>query len=123
MWLATCFGFFSVVRRDNDAREGMLTVRGRVRADLEAFRSGYLPGASPVMEQERADYRYRFRVPEADMARAFERILREIDYGDFKTAVEARQGWVRHDIYEQVGSVMRQLYCCDQPAEKEEAAV
>lgn len=123
MWLLTCFGFFSVVRKPGDAEEGMLTVRGRVRADLEALRDTYLQGASPVIDLERTDYRYRMRVPEKDFGEALSRIASEIDYNDFKSAVETRQGWTRHDIYEQVWSVLRQLYCCDQPAEKEEAVV
>ncbi len=63
---------------------------------------------------ERADCRYRMRVPDRDFGEALSRIVDEIDYSDFKSAVDTRQGWARHDIYEQVACVLRQLYCCDQ---------
>ena len=114
MWLMTCFGCFSVVRKPGDVEEGMLTVCGRVRADLEALRKTYLQTAGPVIDMERADCRYRMRVPDRDFGEALSRIVDEIDYSDFKSAVDTRQGWARHDIYEQVACVLRQLYCCDQ---------
>ncbi|HOA06097.1 MAG TPA: hypothetical protein PLX54_08490 [Candidatus Fermentibacter daniensis] len=114
MWLMTCFGCFSVVRKPGDVEEGMLTVCGRVRADLEALRKTYLKNAGPVIDMERADCRYRMRVPDRDFGEALSRIVDEIDYSDFKSAVDTRQGWARHDIYEQVACVLRQLYCCDQ---------
>lgn len=36
MWVVTDFGFFSVVQKPGDAEAGTLTVRARVRGDLEA---------------------------------------------------------------------------------------
>ena len=35
MWLLTPTGFFSIVRKPQDAAAGTLTVRSRVRADLD----------------------------------------------------------------------------------------
>lgn len=123
MWIMTDFGFFSVVRTPHCGKEGTLTVRGRVRSDLEALRKRHLPGSTQVSEQKKADYRYSFEVSGAEFGEALGRIVRELDYDDFKSAVEKKQGWIRHDIYEQVRSILRQLYCCDQETRKEEVAV
>ncbi|MBI4704877.1 MAG: hypothetical protein HY744_27550 [Deltaproteobacteria bacterium] len=45
MWLFTSFGFFSVVQKPGE--EG-LTVRARVRSDLERPREQYLPGLREI---------------------------------------------------------------------------
>ena len=119
MWIFTELGFFSVVRKREDSAEDMLTVRGRVRSDLESLRSACLPGASPVTESRMADYRYRFRVSAREFGAALGEMARGIGYDNFKNEVEAKQGWVRHDIYERVWAIMRQLYCCDRKGPQE----
>jgi len=43
MWLITNFGFFSVVQKPGD---DMLTVRSRVKADLEELQNRYIPNLS-----------------------------------------------------------------------------
>lgn len=116
MWLFTDFGFFSVVEKPGDRGDGMLTVRGRVGADMEAFRTRYLPSASEIVTLDRADYRYRFRAPKAEVARAMAAIAAGIDYDDFKATVEEKHGWMRHDIYETVWSTLRTLCHLDQPS-------
>jgi hypothetical protein len=123
MWIVTNFGFFSVVRKPDDVEGDMLTIRGRVRADLEALKSTYLPDAAPITEDKRADYRYRFKTTAFDFGVAMNRIALEIDYDNFKESVAVKQGWNRHDIYSQVWSVLRHLYCCDQEQPKEGGSV
>ena len=46
MWLFTNFGFFSVVQKPG---ERDLTVRSRLRSDLERLRERYLPTLGPVI--------------------------------------------------------------------------
>ncbi len=117
MWLFTDFGFFSLVEKPGDRADGMLTVRGRVRSDMEALRDRYLPSASEVVALERSDYRYRFRAPKDEVTRAIARIAIGIDYPDFKASVEQRQGWMRHDIYATVWSTLRTLSQLDRQSE------
>jgi hypothetical protein len=50
MWLITPIGFFSIVRKPDGQRVGTLTVRARVRGDLEALRGLYLPGLGSIGE-------------------------------------------------------------------------
>ena len=39
MWLITPTGFFSIVQKPTDAQANTLTVRARVRQDLETLRA------------------------------------------------------------------------------------
>jgi hypothetical protein len=120
MWILTDFGFFSVVRKPEDVEGGMLTVRGRVKADLEALRSRYLEAASPISEDMEADYRYRFRVEAGEFGTALRIIVMDIDYQNFKKAVIERQGPIRHEIYGLLWQVLSQLWLCDLGTEDEE---
>lgn len=43
MWLFTTFGFFSIIEKE---KGDVLTVRARVRADLDRLRECYLPSLS-----------------------------------------------------------------------------
>ena len=47
MWLLTPIGFFSIVQKPDDTTRNTLTVRARVRQDLESLRLRYLPGLGP----------------------------------------------------------------------------
>ena len=66
MWLITPVGFFSVVQKTGDIAADTLTVRARVRGDLDALREHYLPSLSPVQESKTNDYRFRAVAPRAD---------------------------------------------------------
>lgn len=50
MWLITPIGFFSIVQKPGDKQNGTLTVRSRVRSDLEALKESYLPGLGQIQE-------------------------------------------------------------------------
>jgi hypothetical protein len=119
MWIITTEGFFSIVRKPGDEKDGILTVRGRVRADLESLKSRFLPKASQISEDERADYRYRFRAKASDIGQALGCMAGGIDYENFKDAVGERQGWTRYEIYGLVWQVLCQLSICDAGLKKQ----
>lgn len=99
MWLYSVYGFFSVVQKpgDND-----LTIRSRVRSDLERLRRRYLPQMSEITESALSDYRFRATAPHAALADAVYLIAQDIDYSDFKSTVGEKQGATRARIYADV---------------------
>lgn len=109
MWLITNFGFFSIVQKPADASTRTLTVRSRSKKDLEALRDKYLPQVGPIKEGAGTDYRYRAKLPKADLAIALLQITQDIDYSNFKNSVQAKQGLERADLYHKVWSVLYQL--------------
>lgn len=106
MWLMTPIGFFSVVRKPTDEQQETLTVRARVRADLEQLKARYLPEMGPVLESVSTDYRFRAVAPQAAVALAAGRLVADLDYDNFKNAVAERQGQARADLYHEVWSVL-----------------
>jgi 8-oxo-dGTP pyrophosphatase MutT (NUDIX family) len=109
MWLMTIFGFFSIVPKPGDAGAGMLTIRARVKADLEALRAAYLPEMREIAENAGTDYRHRARVPREALAAALQQIVLDLDYGNFKNAVQETQGTLRSQLYHQVWNVLYHL--------------
>lgn len=105
MWLFTDFAFLSIVQKNND---DLLTVRSRVRADLDELRRRYLPELSPTIALRHADYAYRARVPRAALAKAMTAIVMDLDYANFKAEVEQTQGYEREDVYATVWSVLQE---------------
>lgn len=109
MWVLTNFGFFSVVQKPGDKAAGLITVRSRVRADLENLRAGYLPDMGIIEEDAGTDYRYRARVPHQSFARAAKKIALDVDYSNFKNSVAAQQGHKRAHIYHKVWDTLYNL--------------
>jgi hypothetical protein len=99
VWLTTTLGFFSVVRKPGD---GHLTIRARVKGDLVALRQQYLPSLGEIVEGAGTDYPYRATVAAEDLATAVGRMVLDIDYSNFKSAVLARQGLPREKVYARV---------------------
>ena len=85
----------------------MVTVRARVREDLDALRE-FIPTIE-VIGGEGTDYAFRAHVLRDDWEEAIAEIASEIDYGNFKDAVTATQGWPRHDVYMRVWAALLQL--------------
>ncbi len=106
MWLLTPLGFFSIVMKPEDAGDGMLTVRARVRGDLDALRAALLPELGPTQESRGTDYRFRGRAPRAAVAAAMARIAETLDYDNFKSEVARRQGGKREHLYHEVWAVL-----------------
>jgi len=105
MWIATDFGFFSVVQKDD---EDFLTVRARVRDDLDALRLR-CSGLGPTIDTPLADYGFRATVSHQDFGAALASIGSAINYHNFKDAVAARQGYERASCYGEVWSALMRL--------------
>jgi hypothetical protein len=103
MWLVCDFGFFSIVAKPGDAQAGMLTVRARVRGDLETLKRRYLPTMGPIRESKVNDYRFRARAPKAAVASAMALAVEGINYDNVKARVRETQGPAReavlHDVW------------------------
>lgn len=102
MWLLTNFGFFSVVQKPGDAEKQSLTVRARVKADLESLRQKYIPNMGPIQANSGSDYKYRASISRSDFAIAALKIALDIDYSNFKDSVAANQGKARAGVYHEV---------------------
>ncbi len=109
MWLLTPYGFFSIVEKPGDAAGGVLTLRARVRSDLDALRAAVLPELGPTEEGKNTDYRFRARAPRAAVAAAMARLVETLDYSNFKNAVADRQGAKRAKLYHDVWDVLYQM--------------
>lgn len=96
MWFFTNDGFYSVVQEDGE-RE--LTIRTRVRGDLERLKARYLPKLSDITETADADYRFLAKVSHAAFSHALYSMGFHIDYPNFKNAVAKKQGLDRAKIY------------------------
>ena len=105
MWIFTPFGFLSVVSDRNDPKK--LLIRARARVDLENFKTLYCKRLGPIENSPRADYPFRARVGRVAFTYAMGRVIEDLLYPNFKSAVTAKQGDVRHNVYMQVWTVMR----------------
>jgi hypothetical protein len=106
MWLFTPLGFFSIVQK---AGTNHLTVRSRVKGDLDALRSEFLPELSPTVGQAGTDYPWRATVSHEAFAAAAGRMVMAIDYPNFKNEVATKQGHARAKHYGGVWSVLADL--------------
>lgn len=113
MWLFTNIGFFSVVQKPGT---NFLTIRARVRGDLDTLRQKYLPELSPTASKGGTDYPYRATCTHAAFATAAGKIINDIGYANFKNEVASRQGKDRAHRY---GKVWQALYGMpDSPTEQ-----
>ena len=108
MWLITPVGF-SVVQKAGDVAADTLTVRARVRGDLDALREQYLPSLGPVQESKTNDYRFRAVAPRADVAAAMARMVNQLQYSNFKSQVAKVQGTARARLYHNVWDLLHRL--------------
>lgn len=106
MWLITPVGFFSVVQKPVDVAAGTLTIRARVRSDLDALRATFLPELTPTKETASADYRFRAQAPKKAVAVALAKVAESIDYSNFKDVVAKRQGKERAHLYHGIWDVL-----------------
>lgn len=109
MWLITPVGFFSVVQKASDIAADTLTVRARVRGDLDALREQYLPGLGEVQESKTNDYRLRAVAPRAEVAAAMASMVDQLQYSNFKSQVAKVQGTARAHLYHDVWDVLHRL--------------
>jgi hypothetical protein len=109
MWLLTTFGCFSVVEKPEDRGTGFLTVRARVRGDLESLRTKYLPELGETVATPERDYAFRARASREALAAAAGQIVMDIDYVNFKSEVANRMGYAREQIYHEVWETLAAL--------------
>jgi 8-oxo-dGTP pyrophosphatase MutT (NUDIX family) len=112
MWLITNFGFFSVDQKPDDPAAGTLTIRARVKRDLETLRDRYLQDMGPILTDADADYRFRAKAPRSAVAVAAALAIRDIDYANFKGSVAREQGPERCQIY---GEAWKALHVLQEP--------
>lgn len=98
MWIASKIGFFSIVWKD-----GYFHVRARVQGDLETLRRLACLDAEIECWPE-ADYRWRIRVTQADLATVFRTLQWTVDYPNFKGEIHASKSQVAklptyHDLW------------------------
>ena len=105
IWIQTRFGFFSIVEKADDKQRGTLTIRARVKSDLEALRDKYLPDID-ILEGGGTDYAYRATAPKDMVSAALGQIVGDIRYPNFKQAVAESQGYDRADAYNDVWTVL-----------------
>lgn len=108
MWLFSVEGMLSVVEKPGDAEAGVLTVRARVKADLEALRK-HLPGAPAIAATPGNDYPYRLRADREELALASAQMVRDLHYANFKAAVAQQQGARREKVYHRVWAALLEL--------------
>ena len=119
--LFTKVGFFSVVQcSSRSAHESeafpkltggltvddVLSVRARVEGDLDELRKAYAPKLGPTIMLPGRDYPYRAYIIKEHLSEAMVRAVLDLDYGNFKSMVEEKQGRARHDLYSEVWGVM-----------------
>ncbi len=109
MWMLSRYGFFSIVQKPEDCSRGTLTVRARVREDLDALRDHMMKNLGPTTETTDTDYRFRAIAPRSDVADALARLAADIDYSNFKDEVAVRQGKQRAQIYGDVWTSLLRL--------------
>lgn len=109
MWLITAIGFFSIVQKSTDKANNTLTVRARVRKDLEALRQHYLPGLGDIQESSANDYRFRATAPRTEVAHAMFDMAEALNYNNFKAEVAKMQGHKRASLYHDVWENLCQL--------------
>jgi len=106
MWLFTPIGFFSIVKKTGTAH---LTIRSRVKGDLDSLREDFLPELSPTQGHAGTDYPWRATVSHEALAAAVGRMVLAIDYPNFKNEVATKQGHARAKRYGGVWSVLADL--------------
>jgi ADP-ribose pyrophosphatase YjhB (NUDIX family) len=106
MWVITNFGFYSIVEKPDDQQDCTLTIRARVKTDLEDLRERYLPTLGLISEDTGTDYKYRARAPRLDISSALSQIALDIDYSNFKNSVAETQGADRAKLYHRLWDVL-----------------
>lgn len=111
MWIVTQHGFFNIIQYPEDRADDLLTIKARRRVDLIGVKERYEDAISREIEiSDKADYRYRLKVPRKIAAHMIRATVMEIDYPKFKSRIMATPSQRdRHDIYLQVWDILHQL--------------
>ena len=82
MWIASTFGFISIVQHWDQT--DTFLVKARVRKDLQ-----FLFDDMRILEIPSADYPYRVYVKKQEMADVLVKMIKNIDYPNFKNEIAA----------------------------------
>lgn len=113
MWIATTFGFLSATKRpeksitDYGSPELDLQVRARDRKALVELRRFMSNETSRIISTDNSDYPFRVYCESEKFALAMARMVFEIDYTNFKDAVDSES---LHDVYLRVWAVIANHY-------------
>lgn len=98
MWIFLSDAMLSIVEKPGDAKAGMLTVRGRIKGDIEKV----FPEAK-VTVGGGTDYRFRATITREKVVQAMHDQVMGVSYSNFKSTVMDRG---RHDAYLRVWQAM-----------------
>lgn len=103
MWIASRFGFFSIVKWP--ARE-LWQVRARIGYDLESLKKA-LKSNAEIIETLDSDYRFRILLTEKEIQKVFKLFGQTIDYSNFKAHIGSSPEQ-RHKLnaYHQIWQIM-----------------
>jgi hypothetical protein len=83
MWLMTTKGAYSII----EWHDGRMCVRARMPGDIARLRK-LMPSLGPETVTPTRDYRYRAFTDREGLAEGLANVARDVDYGNFKSAVE-----------------------------------
>ncbi len=88
MWIASKFGFFSIVQKEppEEGKPAVYHVRARLRQDLENLLH-VARLRKEIEEWPEADYRYRFLGTKADVQQVMACLAATLDYDNFKSKI------------------------------------
>jgi hypothetical protein len=110
MWIVhPDIGFISLSVKPWNTYDNTITVRARVKSDLNALRAKYLPSLSATKCDRHADYRFRATASRDDVAAAVAAMVRDCDYADTKAETERLHGPDRAIFYHSVWAALRRL--------------
>ena len=102
MWIASKFGFYSIVCKDDDE----FHIRARLRVDLENLLAATNLDED-INQSDRADYRYRLVVGSDAVKKVFSILCESINYPNFKNQIaETPSQKGKLDAYHDIWSVM-----------------
>ena len=101
MWLMTKFGFFSIVRKEQDR----FHIRSRERLDIENLVKFVPLVNAEIIESITADYRFRVIVGRKELMAVLELLGNELDYSNFKGCID-RTPEQSHKPYHEVWGLL-----------------
>ena len=108
MWIASRFGWVSIVRKGGNGKEWQ--IRARVRKDLLSLIAAAKLQDQKVIETFDSDYRYRIVLEKEQLGRVFEALESSIDYPNFKSVVAKIRGQEKHlQAYHKIWAIMAGL--------------
>lgn len=109
IWIQTNIGSYSIVIKPEDQDDDLVTIRARIKSDLQCLKILYLPTMGLITESHKSDYQFRTKVSKADFAQAMVHLISAIGYSNFKNEVAAVQGKKRAGLYGRIWSELYQL--------------